>query len=730
MVFNQDFSLKKVPNKWFWSSVFLISLGGLFYLGLNPGLIEDWWWVLVAYNVLMCFAAGYYIFYAVSKLKKDNKDGIIGTQFTWSFVKIIPLLVIVPVLSFYMFSFQNIRDNVERAESTYTGFNKVFLQQIEDLYEGVQVVRDDRYIDHSKILLQQISRYSAFKKDHKDYNKVMEVFIQSLVDDGWACFIALADKKNQLIAQTKHNKTCVVENNQPASTQQALAAFEGEQKKTFQIQMSSRYLTKTPSKEFLNIIAVYAIDPHLLRFLAQAKGFYNFANTLKFEVNTSLTQKRFLLDFSSTILLTILSVLLIVFRINNQLMRPMHNLSEAAKEIARGNYDVLVQNQEESADIRQLIGQFNEMSRQIKSSRKGLDTHNLYLETILKYSYGVIGLDRKSNIQLINPVVGKMLAIGDEQQFIGGLCLKISATHPHLEPLFNMATEKFKRGLSEWSEEIELSLPSRHVLLTCQGAVLDVSAETLGYVIIIKDISKLNRAQKKAAWGEVAVRMAHEIKNPLTPILLSAQRLRNKFLKTFKEQGRDKDLEVIDKTTRVIINQVKSMDSMVRAFADYANIQQIERTPVELNALINQSIALYDAHKNVVIKLDLMHGIPELLLDANSISRVLINLVKNATESVEHQRDLIIHITTQYLATEGIVRLSIEDDGDGFDKAVIERVFEPYVTTKAKGSGLGMAIVQNIIEQHDGHIFAANVAPHGAIITIEFDLSNNKQENI
>ncbi|HAO97611.1 MAG TPA: two-component sensor histidine kinase, partial [Gammaproteobacteria bacterium] len=173
---------------------------------------------------------------------------------------------------------------------------------------------------------------------------------------------------------------------------QPFVLFEDEKTNLFQVQMSTRYLTRRPTKEYMNIVAVYATDPNLLSFLGQVKGFYNFANAIKFNVNTSLTQKSFLLDFSSTVLLTILSVLLIVFRMIDQLMRPMHNLSVASKEIAKGNYDVLVHNQEESEDMRELIGQFNEMAKQIKASRQGLDTHNLYLETILKYSFGVIGL--------------------------------------------------------------------------------------------------------------------------------------------------------------------------------------------------------------------------------------------------------------------------------------------------------------------------------------------------
>jgi nitrogen fixation/metabolism regulation signal transduction histidine kinase len=202
-----------------------------------------------------------------------------------------------------------------------------------------------------------------------------------------------------------------------------------------------------------------------------------------------------------------------------------------------------------------------------------------------------------------------------------------------------------------------------------------------------------------------------------TPILLSAQRLRNKFLEKLK----GKDSEIMDKTTGVIIDQVKSIDAMVSAFSDYANTPQVERKLLDLNALINQTIALYDAQKNINIEFDLSGNVPELLLDANSISRVLINLVKNSTESMNKGRDLTINIATQYLKDKSIVRLSIKDNGDGFDESVLESVFEPYVTTKEKGSGLGMAIVQNIIEQHDGRIFASNVKPHGAMVIIEFE---------
>jgi nitrogen fixation/metabolism regulation signal transduction histidine kinase len=367
MIFKQDFSLKKVPNKWVWPIVFLISIGGLSYMGLNPNLIKDWWWVLVSYNIVVVFIAGFYVFLAVSKVKRDNKNAVIGTRFTWTFIKIVPLLAIVPVFSFYMFSFQTVQDNVKRSENTYNNFNKVFLNRVNNLYQGLKVVRDDRYIDFTKVLLQQIQSYSNFQQDVENYDTKMQAFVQGLIDKKYACSLVLKNEKDTIIAQTSQRDTCIVEDNQALSSQQSFVASEDENLKLFQVQMSSHYLGKNADKKILDLTAVYATDPHLLRFLGEVKSFYNFASSITFDVNTSLTQKRFLLDFSSTILLTVLSVLLIVFRMIDQLMRPMHNLSLATKEIAKGNYGVMVHNQEKNKDMRRLIEQYTCLVRLLQS---------------------------------------------------------------------------------------------------------------------------------------------------------------------------------------------------------------------------------------------------------------------------------------------------------------------------------------------------------------------------
>jgi hypothetical protein len=310
------------------------------------------------------------------------------------------------------------------------------------------------------------------------------------------------------------------------------------------------------------------------------------------------------------------------------------------------------------------------------------------------------------------------LQIDDETVFLGESYDSIIKSYKHLKPLFSFVEEKINQDLDEWVGEIELMLKDRHRLIYCQGATLDVENKNLGYVIMINDISQLNRAQKKAAWGEVAVRMAHEIKNPLTPILLSAQRLRNLFL----DKLDSKDSAIINKTTKTIIDQVASMDSMVSAFANYANTPEIKKTSSSLNALVNKAASLYDTQAGVRIDLDLSGDLPKLQLDKDAISRALINLIKNCVESKKKKTKLNIVIKSQIMKDAGIVRLTIVDNGNGFPVDILDQVFEPYVTTKSKGSGLGLAIVQNIVEQHDGQIYASNVEPHGARVTIEFSI--------
>ena len=690
MLLNQAFSLKESPRALFWVGIFLISFFGMFYLGLNAELIEKWYLVLVGFNVLMSLVAIYYIALSMRRLKQNTEQGVIGSRFTWSFIKIVPVLVLLPVLSFYLFSFGSIRDNLQIAEAQFDEFNLKVINEVDALSKNTTNFAVKYYEDKTRNIGKLVNYFEAPRSS----NEQMQSVLNLLVSDFWACEIKLYDSQMNLTASSKREGSICLNNGYKAST------------------------------DGFTLIAYFSRDVNVGSLISEMDSFRNAAKEAELTLNSSIIKTRFLIDFTSTILLSVLSALLIVFRMIDQLMRPMHNLSVATREISSGNYDVEIEQDPKNKDMHDLIGHFNEMIRRIKLSTEGLDTQNLYLETILKYSFGVIALNQDREIQIINPVIGKILQIKDESKFIGQSYDSVVKENENLGPLFSFIQQKIEQNSLGWSQEIELTLNDRSRLVYCQGAILDVANKTLGYVIIINDISKLHRAQKKAAWGEVAVRMAHEIKNPLTPILLSAQRLRNLFL----EKLDTKDSAIIDKTTQTIMDQVASMDSMVSAFANYANTPEIQKRPLSLNSLINKSASLYDNYDGVRVDLDLSGDLPKLQLDQDAISRVLINLIKNAIEAKQEKNKLNIKIKSRVSKKEGLVRLTIVDDGKGLPEDIIDKVFEPYITTKEKSGGLGLAIVQNIIEQHDGQIFASNVKPHGARITIEFSIIDALRE--
>jgi len=683
MLLDQAFSLKESPRALFWIVIFLISFFAMFYLGLNPTLIDEWYLVLIGFNVVMSLIAIYYIILSMKKLKENTDEGVIGSKFTWSFIKIVPILVLVPVLSFYLFSFESIRDNLQRAEESIDEFNLKVGGEVDELYRNTNNIAIKYYEDRTRNIGKLVNYFDAPRAS----TEKMQIVLNLLVQDSWACELRLYDALMNLVAQSKSELLCSTDG-------------------------------YTASTDEFTLITHYSSDISIDSLTSRMTRFRDAAKEAELTLNSSIIKTRFMIDFSSTVLLAVLSALLVVLRMIDHLMRPMHNLSIATREISSGNYDVQIQQDPRSKDMHDLIEHFNEMSKRIKLSREGLDTHNLYLETILKYTYGVIALNQDKTIQLINPVIGKMLQISDESSFVGKSYDSITKKYKYLKPLFSLIEEKIDQELDEWDDEIELMLKDRYSLIYCQGAILDVENKNLGYVVIVNDISKLNRAQKKAAWGEVAVRMAHEIKNPLTPILLSAQRLRNLFL----DKLDTKDSEVINKTTKTIIDQVASMDSMVSAFADYANTPEIKKVSTSLNALVNKAASMYDNQADIRIDLDLSGDLPKIQLDRDAISRVLINLIKNSIESKKKKTKLNILIKSEILNDENIVRLTIVDNGIGFPVDILEKVFEPYVTTKSKGGGLGLAIVQNIIEQHDGQIYASNLEPHGARVTIEFSI--------
>jgi nitrogen fixation/metabolism regulation signal transduction histidine kinase len=262
----------------------------------------------------------------------------------------------------------------------------------------------------------------------------------------------------------------------------------------------------------------------------------------------------------------------------------------------------------------------------------------------------------------------------------------------------------------------------RNLMCACVPLALEADSDALpGHVVVFDDITALLTAQREAAWGEVARRLAHEIKNPLTPIQLSAERMRRRYLGVMTGQ----DAEVIDRATRTIVQQVETMKRMVNAFSEYARAPEVSMSRFSLNQLVSEVCDLYrPQNRAVTIEVDLDPKLESIEADRGRVRQILNNLLANSQEALEHAATGRIEVRTRRIEGESaqFAEIVVADDGPGFTREILDRAFDPYVTSKPRGTGLGLAIVRKIVEEHGGDIVAGNRASGGAELRLMLPL--------
>ena len=299
---------------------------------------------------------------------------------------------------------------------------------------------------------------------------------------------------------------------------------------------------------------------------------------------------------------------------------------------------------------------------------------------------------------------------------------------PLLQQFVDVACVHLDAGETEWREQIVLRGDVGRRVLSCACTTLPGDEDhAAGYVMVFDDITALLQAQRDAAWGEVARRLAHEIKNPLTPIQLSAERLRRKYLKTM-----DKDeAQVLDRATHTIVQQVEAMKEMVNAFSDYARAPDMDISHFDLDKLAHEVIDLYRAQESdveIVLTSDPTMAMFE--ADMGRVRQILHNLIRNAVEALENSQGGRIDVQVGGAEIDGVqmIQIKVEDNGPGFKTGSVSQVFDPYVTTKPKGTGLGLAIVKKLVEEHVGTIRASNRTDGGAMISIRMPINEAARE--
>ncbi len=412
------------------------------------------------------------------------------------------------------------------------------------------------------------------------------------------------------------------------------------------------------------------------------------------------------------LMISMLMALVRAFSSARNLVAPVRMLSQATTRIAEGDYsqNIPVHSDDE---IGFLVKSFNSMSSQLSESsalahRAQTDAINKqwYLENVLSHlSSGVLSINNDFRILMTNSAAAKILNLKVKDianQNIKNLSLK----HIGLVPLVDLIITKLNDHNEEWQQETLITEGELRKVLVVRGSRIPDDDQGMGgMVVVFDDQTIINQAQRDAAWSEVARRLAHEVKNPLTPIQLSAERLRLRFLNKLP----DEDKDVLDRATQTIVSQVENLKTLVNAFSDYAKAPELKRELGGLNQLIKEAIDLYFiSHAGINFTLDLIEPEPIMYIDKVRFSQLLTNLIKNSSESAINN-DVKINIETSISTTsENTLLLKFSDNGHGFNEKILEHLFEPYETTKATGSGLGLAIVKKIVEEHGGNIKAYN----------------------
>jgi nitrogen fixation/metabolism regulation signal transduction histidine kinase len=444
----------------------------------------------------------------------------------------------------------------------------------------------------------------------------------------------------------------------------------------------------------------------------------------------------FALTLTLVMMLAMFTAVAIAFVLSRRLSAPLTVLTEGTRAIASGDYSIILPAHGKD-ELGVLVQSFNSMTQQLGDARKAADRNRArveaargYLETILAHlSSGVLALNERGELRTFNEATVNILGVSLES-YVGFTPDMIIAKQAQLANFFEAVALNSqqdagaKNGQKDDAQtQVEIATAQGKQIITLRGTRLPDG----GYVAVFDDATAMVQAQRDAAWGEVARRLAHEIKNPLTPIQLSAERMAHKL----HDKLADADAKMLIRSTETIVNQVDALKKMVNEFSEYARSPAPHFDRLDLNLLIHEVMSLYDLpkiriEKNLTTQASIIKG------DSTMLRQVLHNLLQNAQDALSGKRFPVISVATE--SVNGSLVLTVQDNGGGFAADMMPRIFEPYMTSKPHGTGLGLAIVKKIIEEHKGNIKIENATDSngeatGAVVTIGMPLFNDVAEN-
>ena len=680
----------------------------------NSDLISsDSFRALLGLNILFIFSLIVLIGFQIFRLLQNVKKEITGSRLTLRLVMSFALMGVVPVLIVYLVSVNFLTKSIEswfdvKVESALEGGLTLGQKTIDILMKDIEL--KGKSIAYSIGNVDPEQRYSLLT-DLREKFRIQD----AVIFDQNSIIIEVSSEKSDLIPPIPNIK----------DLEKGGRGFFGriEEKDGEQIFLKTftPILTKNVNSKTLILQLTQPIPPSIANLALSVESVYSEYQQLTYSRNS--LKIIYILTLTLVLLLALLSSVSASFVISRRFSSPLAMLADATRQISKGNYKKIISKQGKD-EIGVLISSFNSMTSQLEDAtnnsekdRERLEVSRTFLETILAHlTTGVIVLDQAKIIRLNNIAASKILKIKSSDMSNMPMS-EIVDKYLLFKPMYEFVEsyiDSDKKNKKEESQEFKLNKENEQESTIMLQITPIKNNKDKSYVLVIDDISEVTQAQRHRAWGEIARRLAHEIKNPLTPIQLSAERIQHKF----KNKLNKEDSEILERSTNTIVNQVNSLKIMVNEFAEYARPTKIQKDAVQIDELIDEVVALYEIEKNITIKKD--RKIPTIYADQNKLRQVIINLLENSQDALKEIKNKKIMIFIKNKGDE--IELILEDNGIGIPDIIIGRIFEPYITSKKTGTGLGLAIVHKIIEEHEGKITIDRIKNSGTRVTINLKI--------
>jgi nitrogen fixation/metabolism regulation signal transduction histidine kinase len=671
-------------------------------------------WVLLL-NVMGVIGLTVLLARKLWELVRDFRNHVPGSRLTARTVSIFGALVIAPLVIVYLFSMQFLNRGID---SWFKAEVKQGLNDAVVLSRAALDVRMREFAQRTERLARGLS-YSA-----------VDDLVRRLDDErrvsGAIEIVLFGEHERPLAASSDQSIESLPARPPPDLVRQV---SEGRPYVSLEPQADGRYLIRTaaPMAEFAAgrtgryLVAVYEVPQQLAALSEAVQATHSEYGNLV-AVREPLKYS-FRLTLTLVLLLAMLAAIYGAIFSAQRLTRPVQDLIAGTRAVGKGDFATRLPLPSRD-EMGFLVHSFNDMTKRLRRAREEAERSQDAVERererlaiiLARLSTGVLAVDRLLTLRMANQAAGAILGV-DLADATGRALPELTAGNERLGQFVAALAMRFSVGRGEWREQLELDGEAGTRVLMCACTPLPGEDSEVGFVIVFDDITALLQAQRDAAWGEVARRLAHEIKNPLTPIQLSAERMRRRFLESMNRE----DAEVLERATHTIVQQVEAMKQMVNAFSDYARTPDMKITRFALNALVVEVADLYRSHDpKVEVRLDLDERVQSIEADRGRVRQILNNLMTNALEALEGAAGGRLEISTRAEGSgdAAYAVVTVCDNGPGFQRELLGRVFDPYVTSKPKGTGLGLAIVKKIVEEHGGRIDAENRPEGGARVRV------------